>query len=328
MINNQTKINGFILSSVSLGFNTFTCLISCIVFLIIIYHLYYNHVKREDKITVVLCSHIYLTILIYAPLLSSMNIRSILGDLYNQSFDSPWCIFSGYLSLVMTFMLYMTFVNQAFYRLIRVVYSQNRRLQSLKLYIILPIIEIIIITPILLCVLIPLNGVTYLPNDHFCNPTFTNIPGILSTAVIVYICPFCCILFIYIHITRFIHQQGNIQILVIKQRQSRDLLIIRRILIIVNLLLVLGIPGMVFIFMFIITGEENPLLARIASFPVSVSEAGLSVALLFSIPQLKKYCSKLTNNKNSDACQSNRARHSTNVIDYWYSIILYYSQFQ
>ncbi|CAF4183303.1 unnamed protein product [Adineta steineri] len=287
MISDQTKTNGFILSSASLGFSTFACLISSIVFLIIVYHLYYNHVKREDKITVVLCGHIYLAILIYSLILLSMNIRSILGDLYKQSFDSSWCIFFGYLTVVLFSMLTMNFVNQAFYRLIRIVYSQNRWFQSLKLYMILPIIEITILTCILLCILMSLNSVTYLPNDQFCHPTFTNIPSILSTAVVVYIGPFCCISFIYLHITRFIHQQGNKQTLVIKQRQARDLLIIRRILIIVSLLFILALPGMILIFMFIITGEEHPLLARITFFTVSISEAGLSVALLFSIPQLK-----------------------------------------
>ncbi|CAF1140463.1 unnamed protein product [Adineta steineri] len=220
-------------------------------------------------------------------MLISMNIRSILGDLYNQSFDSSWCIFSGYLASVLFSMLYMNFLNQAFYRLIRIVYSQNRRFQSLKLYVILPIIEIIILACILLSVLIPLNGVAYLPNDHFCYATFTNIPSILSGAVIAYVCPFCCISFIYMYITRFINRQGTIQTLVIRQRQFRDLLIMRRILIIVSLLLILGIPAMTLIFMFIITGEESPLLVRIALFPVSISQMGLSVALLFSIRQLK-----------------------------------------
>ncbi|CAF4083671.1 unnamed protein product [Adineta steineri] len=287
MINDQKKTNGFILSWVSLGFNTFACLISCLAFLTIIYHLYCNHVKREDKITVVLCVHIYLTILINGIILISMNIRSILGDLYNQSFDSSWCIFSGYLSVIFLTLLYWNFLNQAFYRLIRIVYSQNRQFQSLKLYIMLPIIEIIILTSIVLCVLLPLNGVTYLPNDYFCCLTFTNIPGILSSAFVAYICPLCCISFIYIHITRFIRQQGNIQTLVVKQQQSRDLLIIRRILIIISLLLILGMPALILVIMFIITGEKNPLLARIAYFPVTVSQAGLSVALALSIPQLK-----------------------------------------
>ncbi|CAF4169122.1 unnamed protein product, partial [Adineta steineri] len=85
----------------------------------------------------------------------------------------------------------------------------------------------------------------------------------------------------------FIHQQGNIQTLVIKQRQARDLLIIRRILIIVNLLLILGMPALVLVIMFIVTDEENPLIVRISYFPVSISQMGLSIALLFCIPQLK-----------------------------------------
>ncbi|CAF4261509.1 unnamed protein product, partial [Adineta steineri] len=214
-------------------------------------------------------------------MLISMNVRSILG----------------YLAIIIFGMLYMNFLNQALYRLIRIVYSQNRWFLSLKLYIILPIIEIIIITPILLSVLIPLNGVTYLPNDYFCYATFTNIPGVLCAAVVVYMCPLCCISFIYMHITKFIRQQGNIQTLIIKQRQARDLLIIRRILIIVSLLLILGIPALVLVFMFIITGEEYPLLTRISFFPVNVSQAGLSVALLFSIPQLKNIILNLRTTK-------------------------------
>ncbi|CAF0794279.1 unnamed protein product [Adineta steineri] len=243
-------------------------------------------------------------------MLISMHIRSILGDLYNQSFDSSGCIFFGYVAIVLLGMLYMTFINQAFYRLIRIAYPQHRRFQSVKLYIILPIIEIIIITSILLCILIPFNGMTYLPNDHFCNTTFTNIPSILPTAFVVYIGPFCCISFIYIHITRFIHQQGNKQTLVIKQRQARDLLIIRRILIIVSLLLILGIPAMTVLFMFVITGEEHPLLARIVFFPISVSQAGLSVALLFSIPQLKNIVLSLQL-KTSTVTPVNRAVQGT-----------------
>ncbi|CAF1430316.1 unnamed protein product [Adineta steineri] len=308
MINDQTKTNGFILSSVSLGCNTFACLISCIIFLIIIYHLYYNHIKREDKITVVLCGHIYLTILIYSSILISMNIRSILGDLYNQSFDSSWCIFSGYLAIVVLGMLYWNFLNQAFYRFMRIMYSQNRWFQSVKLYIMLPIIEIIIIS-ILLCVLIPLNGIIYSPNDYFCNISYMNIPSVLSAMPIVYVCPFCCLLFIYMHITRFIHQQGNIQTLIIKQRQSRDLLVIQRILSIVNLLLILGIPSIVLIIMSLIRGEEHPLLARISYFPVSVSQMGLSIALLFSIPQLKNIVLNL--NKTSKVTPVNRTIQGT-----------------
>ncbi|CAF4171425.1 unnamed protein product [Adineta steineri] len=136
-----------------------------------------------------------------------------------------------------------------------------------------------------------------------------NIPSVLSAMPIVYVCPFCCLLFIYMNITRFIHQQGNIQTLIIKQRQSRDLLVIQRILSIVNLLLILGIPSIVLIIMSLIRGEEHPLLGRISYFPVSVSQMGLSIALLFSIPQLKNIVLNL--NKTSKVTPVNRTIQGT-----------------
>ncbi len=112
MLNNQTKKVAFVLTSITFGFNIFACLTSCIVFIILIYHLYNIHMKRTDRITVLLCSIIYLATLIYTTILLSMNIRTILGDLYGQSFNSFWCIFSGYLCLISLCMWYITFINQ------------------------------------------------------------------------------------------------------------------------------------------------------------------------------------------------------------------------
>jgi hypothetical protein len=144
-----------------------------------------------------------------------------------------------------------------------------------------------------MCPLIPLNAVVYFENDHFCYASFTNIPGILWAAFAAYILPVCCLFIIYIVITRFIHHQGNNQTLAIKKRQTRDLLVIRRIMIIVSLLLLVGIPAMVVLLIFIITGKEQPLVFRIAPLPVSVSVSRVSVALIFCIPQLKSIALKL-----------------------------------
>jgi len=144
-----------------------------------------------------------------------------------------------------------------------------------------------------MCPLIPLNGVVYLENEHYCYASVTNIPGILWAAFTAYILPVCCLFIIYVVITRFIQQQANNQTLAIKKRQNRDLLVIRRIMIIVSLLLFVGIPAMVVLLIFIITGEEQPLIYRIGFLPISVSVSGVSVALIFSIPQLKSIALKL-----------------------------------
>jgi hypothetical protein len=76
---------------------------------------------------------------------------------------------------------------------------------------------------------------------------------------------------VYIRIITYIRQQPNNQLLAVRRRQQRDLLIIRRILTIR-----------------IIKGKLYPLCIRIASTFLVLSIAGLSISLIISMPQLKK----------------------------------------
>ncbi|CAF1461476.1 unnamed protein product [Adineta steineri] len=221
-----------------------------------------------------------------------MNIRTISGDLNGRSADSSWCIFSGYVAVVHLCTMYMAFVNQALYRLIRIIYFQNQHLQSLKLYLLLPMIEYIWAICIM-CVLIPWNGVVYFNNDYFCYVSFASLRAIIWGAFFAYLFPFLCSLMIYIRITIFIRHHTNNLPLPIKRRHDRDFLVVQRILLIVSLLLILGIPSIFFIIRFIITGDDHPLTNRIAWFPVGISMSGLSVTLVFTIPQLKSIVVKL-----------------------------------
>ncbi|UJR07282.1 hypothetical protein I4U23_011570 [Adineta vaga] len=125
MLENENKIIGLILTSFNFGFTTFGTIISSIVLLILIYHLYYNRIKEDDKMTIFHCIHIYLSMFI---------LTTILGDLNGQSFDSSWCIVSGYIAVIHIYTMYLTFVNQAFYRLFPIVYPGNPHFLSLKFY--------------------------------------------------------------------------------------------------------------------------------------------------------------------------------------------------
>jgi hypothetical protein len=157
-----------------------------------------------------------------------------------------------------------------------------------------------------MCPLIGWNGVTYFENDSYCYSSFTNIVGILWAAFAVYVIPCGCLMIIYIRITIFLRHQSNNQALLVKKRQDRDLLIIRRISVLVILLLILGIPSMSVILMFVITGEEYTLTTRIAFLPVGISMAGLSIALLFCIPQLEIIARKIF--------QSNRVSNNSGIL--------------
>ncbi|CAF3721321.1 unnamed protein product [Adineta steineri] len=288
---NQT---GFILNIITFGIDLITYLNSLIIFIWIIFHIYFNRIKQDDRITIMHCMAIYLLLLIYTAILILSNIQTLLGDLYSYNFDSSWCIFLGYFSPVVLTTLYWCF---AFYRFCRVVYSPYRWLQYIWVYIIMVPIEFLLIC-ILFYPILYWHDVVYIPNEHYCYVPYTHFRGILWLAFNCYGIPTTSLSLIYLRITIYLRQQTNNQILAIKQRQDRDLLVIRRILITIGLLLALGIPGVVFLVMLRITGEEYPLLLRIEWVFVSLSMIGLSISTVFFTSQLKQIIfKKFKNNR-------------------------------
>ncbi|CAF0728471.1 unnamed protein product [Adineta steineri] len=286
MFSNQIKLTGFILSLITVIHSTFTCFISIVIIFIIIYELCYKNLKREERTTLFLCVNIYLFLLIYMMILSLMNIQTILGDLYERDFNSTLCIFIGYLSPVILCVLYHSFVNQAFFRLCRIVYFRYRWLQLHWWYIIIPLLQLILAFA-LLSPLLVWHDIIYLLDEHYCYAAFMNFRGILWTAFISYVIPASIVFIIYIRITIFIRQQPHNQTQAIQRRQARDLLVIRRILITVGLLITLGFPSVVLVIMGAITGEEYVLSFRITWISLSISMTGLSIAMVLFIPQLK-----------------------------------------
>jgi hypothetical protein len=104
--------SAFIINLIALVHGLFACIISTIIFVIIIYHQLNNRMKRVNKITLFLYANIYLFILVYSAALVSFNIQTLLGDLYGQNFDSTWCTFRGYFIAAMLCALYNGFVIQ------------------------------------------------------------------------------------------------------------------------------------------------------------------------------------------------------------------------
>lgn len=91
---------------------------------------------------------------------------------------------------------------------------------------------------------------------------------------------------IYIQIAVHLRRQPHNQLHSVKQRQKRDLIIIRRLFIIIGTLSALGIPAIVLLIMLFITGEQHPLLFRIEWLSVSLSMLALDVLLVLFTPQL------------------------------------------
>ncbi|CAF0813467.1 unnamed protein product [Adineta steineri] len=282
----------FILNMITLITDIFTCLIILIILFIIIYNIYYNRLKQEDRVVIYLCLTIYPVIFLFIIIAVSFHIQTLLGDLYEKDSNSSWCIPVGYISYVFLNMFYWAFINQAFFRLSRIVYSKYKYLQYFWLYIILSLIELIfsciILSPILFW-----HSITYLTKDYYCYVKFTQTAGILWLAFGIYGIPLLLLSLIYLRITIFLRRQPNNQLLIVKQRQQRDLVVFRRILITVGLLVILGIPPIVLLIMSQITGEEPALAFRLIWPFISLTMIGSSVSLIIFTSQLKSIILKI-----------------------------------
>jgi len=106
-------------SSLNKNTNGFASLVSLIIFIIIIVHLFFNRTKKEEKVTLILSDNIFIFIFVYGITLNSFCVNTILGELYGYNFESSWCIFSGYFVTVIVFVLYSVFVIQVNIKLIK-----------------------------------------------------------------------------------------------------------------------------------------------------------------------------------------------------------------
>jgi hypothetical protein len=144
------------------------------------------------------------------------------------------------------------------------------------------IVSLILLSPLFLW-----HVVIYMPEEHYCYVSYADFRGIFWAIFSVYGIPIRCILMMYVRITKFIRKQGNNQTLIVKRRQERDLIAMKRILLTVGLLTLIGVPATFFLMKLILTGEIHPLALRIVFVAASMSMAGLSVVVFFFIPQLK-----------------------------------------
>lgn len=114
MIDYGHGIIGYILTVFSVIFALITVATSLLVILTIVYHLHQHgpYLKREEKINLVISSHIYLFILIFALVSVSANSYTLIGDIYGKNFDSAWCIFQGYCFFLSAWILYHEFLMQ------------------------------------------------------------------------------------------------------------------------------------------------------------------------------------------------------------------------
>ncbi|CAF1242397.1 unnamed protein product [Adineta ricciae] len=263
------------------------CIIALIIMIRILHYIHFNRIQRDDKVVFIHSMNIYILLFIFMLIINSFTMQSLLGDHYGLEFDSQWCIFIGFIDPVVFGTLYWNFVNQAFYRFCRIIYFSRSSFQSSWLYFMLLPIELLLVA-ILLSPSLIWRDITYLPREHYCYISVMNVRGAVWIFSFAFGLPLSCLLMIYLRITLYLqHNTQNQRVLMVRQREQRDLTIIRRICVIVSLLMMLGVPALTILLISYIQNVENPYFFRVEWFFVSLSMFGIDFALIIFTPQLK-----------------------------------------
>jgi hypothetical protein len=288
---NTWSIINIVLNLVTL-FNSILAILICLfVFcLIIIFH------RQSRSIPILLASHTCSTLLISAFMLASMVTASLIGFMgivLEQHGNSKWCRWRGFFIHGFLCALYDSYILQAGYRLCRVVFYRHKNLQSFPLYSLLVPIEslfgVVSISPVLLR-----GDVIYLPSEYYCQTPFTNIPAICYIALRLFFLPILFISLVYIYLLKHV-RQTNSSITTINEnhrgrskQDTRDLIVIKRLLLMLSVLLLLGLPSIIFLSIFMITGHLISITYRIGWLSVSFSLVFLAYMLIELTNPLRK----------------------------------------
>ena len=103
---------GFIINLLTLILDFFSCITSLLVLICIIYRQIFDQRKRQERLILILYGNIYFYLFLYVTIHLSLNIDTLLGDLYKKNSNSSLCIFRGYITTVILSCLFNSFVVQ------------------------------------------------------------------------------------------------------------------------------------------------------------------------------------------------------------------------
>ena len=300
-------MNIWTVTNITLNFitlvNTILTIIICslIFLLILIFH------QRTRSIPIILAGHASLILIISACMLGSMCTSSLIGFVgihLEQHTNTTWCIIRGFCVHAFLCALYDSYILQATYRLCRVVFYRRKRLLSCRLYIILVPIEtcfsILCISPVLFQ-----NNVIYLPTEYYCQTPFTNIRAIMYVALRLFLLPLIFIIFVHICLLKYIRKMHNTTCRKRMKQDKRHLIITRRLLFMLGVLLLLGLPSVTFLTIYLITGHLFSLTYRIGWLSVSISLVFLAYMLIQLTAPLKKTVHKILSRASTSRDQGN-----------------------
>ncbi|CAF1149158.1 unnamed protein product [Rotaria sp. Silwood1] len=238
-----------------------------------------------SNVPVLLTCNTYLTLLFGALMMVIIYSYSIYGDIYaSDSCNNYLCQLHGYFIHVFICAFYYSCVLQAILRLFRIVFYKQKRLQSHHLFFIGIIIQWLISFLYILIHFLT-KDFEYSSFAHSCWISFKNIRALFQALLIMYVGPISSVCLIYAYIIRYTRQTIHIQ----QQRQilnRRDILVLKRILIVVLVAMGIGIATVFTLMNYIITNYLISIAYHLQGLSISGGFIIGSISFGFITPQI------------------------------------------
>ena len=201
-----------------------------------------------------------------------------------------YCQIRSYVNYTFICAFYYSCVLQASFRLCRVVFPKRKALQSRGMCW-LAIIGQWTLASAYIFVYLLLADFGYQPEIRSCWLSFTNIRALGIAMAFVYGVPLLIMALIYSRLIRYIRRTAHMQQL----RQSsnkRDVLVVKRIIILVLIAMGIGIPTGCLLIAYMISGYKTPLAYHIQALSLTIGLVVESVALGYMTPQVREIWAK------------------------------------
>ena len=251
--------------------------------------IFYSRQRYPVTVPILLVCNTYLCIIFISIIIVDMYAHNLFGDLHaNVSFDDEWCQVRAYLLHSGLGLLYHSYLLQAMFRFFRVVLFRHKRLQTFRFTFLLVCIQGFMNFALMIPVL-RLHHFQYVPHYYYCEILLSNSQGLLLIGILTYQWPLSAIGGIYCYIVYFMKKSKGQSVL--QNRRStnqRDLVVVRRIVIIIGLLFILALPTTILWMNYIATGYVNPLGYHLGWSTFTFSLSILPATLAFLTPQLRE----------------------------------------
>lgn len=213
--------------------------------------------KKYHRITIIFAADSFLTALIFGSDMLGMAIFTLENDLKQIQIPDAFCSFRFYMGVASCTAFNFSFLLQAMYRYFIVVYPRWFIWQSGRFQFLLIILTWIFsyIWPIPLLIM---NEVIYNPNNQICQLFLRLSFSIIYMTCCAYAIPMLIVMYIYFILVRYVRDMStHVSSTNVVVRAQKHLTMVRRIVIIIALLVILGLPYTSFIVMSFFTAPPK-----------------------------------------------------------------------